>query len=340
MYDIEDEKILISIIVPVFNVEQYLEKCINCILGQSYSNLEVIFVDDGSIDRSGEILDTYAKKDSRIQVIHQKNKGPSAARNTGLSICKGDYIGFVDADDWISETMYETLLYNAEKERADISIIGYAMVWKNGKVQKKSNEEDLFVWNRTEAMKEWMSQKRFKGFMWDKLFRASLFQNLRFPEAQHYMEDVAIGLNLFGSVEKVVYEGRICYYYLQHEKSITNQRFSENEFIGIYEAEKMLKYSADHGNEYEIEANIRYVTIAFTIIERIINFGAKEYYAQIDEIKKEIRCRRKYIYQSALRKSEKIILILSCSKLPIWWIVKLKAVLLTLKRSIMNKNGE
>lgn len=326
---------LISVIVPVFNVELYLEKCIKSILGQSYSNLEVIFVDDGSMDKSAEILDMYAQNDSRVRVIHQTNKGPSAARNTGLNICRGDYIGFVDADDWISETMFEILLDNAEKEKADISIVGYAMTWENGKVQKKSNEEDFFVWNRTEAIKEWMTQKKFKGFMCDKLFAADLFQDLRFPENQHYMEDVSIGLNLFDSAKKVVYDGKICYFYLQQEKSITNQSFSEQEFIGINEVEKMLEYSSNSGNIYELEANIRYVSTMFIIIERIINSNAKEYYNRIDEMKQEISCRRKYIYRSSLGRSEKILFLLSSSRMPISWVVRLKRILIMIRRSMI-----
>ena len=102
----------ISIIVPVYNVEKYLEKCIDSILNQSYQNLEIILIDDGSTDNSGSICDEYKKKDQRVQVIHQKNQGQSSARNAGLNIAKGSYIGFVDSDDWIEQNMYEKLYKN------------------------------------------------------------------------------------------------------------------------------------------------------------------------------------------------------------------------------------
>ena len=121
----------ISIIVPIYNIEKYLPRCLDSILAQTYKNLEVILVDDGSVDNSGMIADKYARNDQRINVIHQVNKGVSAARNAGLDLATGDYIGFVDGDDYIEKDMYERLLFNAIKYKADISHCGYQMVFPN-----------------------------------------------------------------------------------------------------------------------------------------------------------------------------------------------------------------
>ena len=133
---------LISIIVPVYNVEQYLDDCLVSILNQTYKNLEIILIDDGSTDNSGKICDEYAKKDSRIIVFHKENGGVSSARNAGLRIAKGIYIGFVDPDDWIAEDMYEVLYLNAKKYDADVSVCKSKIVINRN---LKSNAPIVFV---------------------------------------------------------------------------------------------------------------------------------------------------------------------------------------------------
>ena len=118
---------LISIIIPVYQAEETIERCLHSIVEQTYSNLEIILIDDGSTDKSGEICDIWAEKDCRIRVIHQKNQGVSEARNRALNICTGEYIGFVDSDDWIEPDMFQTLVLNAEKFHSEISICGYVI---------------------------------------------------------------------------------------------------------------------------------------------------------------------------------------------------------------------
>ena len=118
-------KPLISVIVPVYNVEQYLPKCIDSILAQTYENLEIILVEDGTKDSSGVICDEYAAKDARIRVIHKENGGLSSARNAGMEIARGEYFGFVDSDDWIEPEMYENLMALAQKYDADVFVKGY-----------------------------------------------------------------------------------------------------------------------------------------------------------------------------------------------------------------------
>ena len=125
---------LLSVIVPIYNVEKYLPKCIDSILAQNYSEIEVILVDDGSPDGCPEICDNYAEKDKRIVVIHQKNLGVSAARNAGLKAAHGEYIGFVDPDDWISPSMYQEMITALERENADLAICGYDYYDENGAV--------------------------------------------------------------------------------------------------------------------------------------------------------------------------------------------------------------
>lgn len=125
---------LISIIIPVYKVEKYLAKCLDSVINQTYKNLEIILIDDGSPDNSGKICDEYAKKDNRIKVIHKENGGVSSARNAGISIAKGKYIGFVDSDDWLELNMYEKLMEYAKKDNSDITRIRYYKVYENEKI--------------------------------------------------------------------------------------------------------------------------------------------------------------------------------------------------------------
>ena len=123
---------MISVIVPIYNVEKYVNKCVGSIVNQTYTNLEIILVDDGSPDRCPEICDEWAKKDSRIKVIHKKNGGLSDARNAGMKIASGDYIAFVDSDDWIAPEMYERLLMAIKNDNSDIAACAVKMVWEDG----------------------------------------------------------------------------------------------------------------------------------------------------------------------------------------------------------------
>ena len=145
---------LISIIIPVYNVEKYLAKCLDSVLNQTYKNLEIILVDDGSKDNSGAICDEYAKRDNRIIVVHQKNSGVSKARNLGMSMATGDYIGFIDSDDTIEANMYEVLLKNAIESGAEISYCGLKQIQLDGKIDYSNNTLEKRVVKKEEAIKD------------------------------------------------------------------------------------------------------------------------------------------------------------------------------------------
>ena len=157
-------KPLLSIIVPVYNVEKYIERCIKSILNQSFTNFELILVDDGSPDNCGKICDEYKKKDSRIKVIHKKNGGLSDARNAGIERAKGEYIAFVDSDDFINKYMYEILYKNAKKWDADISICNFKMVCENDRIDEDISVicEDAKVYGRNEALNKLYSNENLQ----------------------------------------------------------------------------------------------------------------------------------------------------------------------------------
>ena len=213
---------LISIIVPIYNVENYLERCLDSILKQTYKKIEIILVDDGSTDKSGTICDEYAKKDNRIKVIHKKNGGLSDARNHGLAIATGDYIGFVDSDDYIAEDMFETLYNLNEEFKSDISIVSYYEYY-NGKLISVRDSEQKISMNKVEAIKELLIDTRIQSYAWNKLFKKDLFKDLNFPTGKNF-EDIATTLLLFEKANKVVLFESPKYYYLRRDDSIIGVR--------------------------------------------------------------------------------------------------------------------
>ena len=221
---IEKEE-LISIIVPIYKVEKYLKKCIDSILQQSYHNLEIILVDDGSPDNCGRICDEYRKRDNRIVVIHKKNGGVADARNTGISAAKGEYIGFVDPDDCLHKDMYKILFNNIVKYNADISICGFSSVDEEKKAIGKPKEfnSEIKIFSKEESLENLLLEKDYTNHLWNKLYRKQLFMNksITFPKGKIW-EDVAVSYLLFEESKRVVYQNTELYYYIQRNKSIVS----------------------------------------------------------------------------------------------------------------------
>ena len=203
---------LISIIVPVYNVEQYLSRCVDSLVNQTYHNIEIILVDDGSPDRSGEICDEYAKKDKRVKVIHQSNGGLSDARNTALDIAKGDYLMFVDSDDWIEKKTCEILNRLASDYKADTVIFGLNFVFDSGKVIR-SKRGMAGLTDKNMCMKYLIHNVARGGifnYACNKMFSSHLFEGLRFPEGIN-SEDYYALFNIFLKIDKMFYNNKCLY---------------------------------------------------------------------------------------------------------------------------------
>ena len=214
------EKALISLIIPVYKVEKYLEKCIQSVINQTYENLQIILVDDGSPDNCGKICDEYAQKDHRIEVIHKSNGGLSDARNKGLEIAKGEYIGFIDSDDYIESDMYE-VLYNLLKQyNADVSICNFYTV-SQGKIAIKNAENGIKEYNRIEILKEVLLDNNIQSYAWNKLYKKELFDEIKYPVGKKY-EDIGTTFYLLEKCNKVVVTGKPEYYYINRQDSIVN----------------------------------------------------------------------------------------------------------------------
>lgn len=212
---------LISIIVPVYNLETYLRKCIESIQKQTYTNLEIIIIDDGSTDNSPGICDELAEKDSRIKVFHKLNGGISSARNFGISVTSGDYILFVDSDDYIEENLCQKVINVFEEQNVDIVIFNSDIVDENGNSigSIKSNCYDK-VLNREEALKR-LIQHEFSDYFWNKAYKKHLFNGITIPEG-YYMEDMATTYKLFLNAEKIYCINEKLHNYLKRQNSIVN----------------------------------------------------------------------------------------------------------------------
>lgn len=214
------EKALISIIIPVYKVEKYLEKCIQSVIKQTYENLQIILVDDGSPDNCGKICDEYAKKDHRIEIMHKSNGGLSDARNKGLEIAKGEYIGFVDSDDYIESDMYEVLYNLLKQSNADVSICNFYTV-SQGKSAIKNVDNGIKEYNRIEILKEILLDNNIQSYAWNKLYKKKLFDEIKYPVGKKY-EDIGTTFYLLEKCNKVVVTGKPEYYYINRQDSIVN----------------------------------------------------------------------------------------------------------------------
>ncbi len=243
---------LISIIVPVYKVEKYLRKCVDSILAQTYTNLEIILVDDGSPDNCGRICDEYAVKDSRVIVIHQKNGGLSAARNAGLDIATGDYIGFVDSDDYIATDMYEKLHSALTENKADVSICNYAYVDSHYRLLNKESPIKKEVLNNTEIIEK-TAEKNYWYFITvvNRLYKAKLFFKLRF-EIGKTNEDEFIAHKIFCQCKKIAVIEDYLYYYFQREDSIMGRTVTIKRADGVEGIYKRLQFLKENYPEVDI----------------------------------------------------------------------------------------
>ncbi len=214
------EEDLISIVIPVYKVEKYLEKCIESVLKQTYTNLQIILVDDGSPDNCGKICDEYAKRDSRIDVIHKVNGGLSEARNVGISKAKGRYIGFVDSDDYIKENMYEILLNLIKEYNADASICNLYDVIE-GKEYIRNKNNGIQEYSRLDILKEVLLDKNIQSYAWNKLYKKELFDEVKYPIGKKY-EDIGTTFYIFEKCNKIVVTSEPEYYYLKRSDSLVN----------------------------------------------------------------------------------------------------------------------
>lgn len=262
---------LLSVIVPVYKAEPYFEACVSSIRNQTYKNLEIILVDDGSPDRCGQMCDAFAAEDSRIRVIHKENGGQSSARNAALEIATGEYIGFVDADDWIESHMYETLYRRLVEHGAQISVCGGQLDFADGSVSYFNPDypadQELRLFSTLEALENVIGNRQLTNSLCDKLYHRRILEGLRMSEGQIY-EDMELVPQCLEKAQTVVYHPEPYYHYRQTGSSTIRGEFTPGRFA---EADVALKIARDYEKRYPTlypRAMAYYISVSLTIIHR------------------------------------------------------------------------
>lgn len=237
----EDNK-LVTVIVPVYNVECYLDKCISSIVHQSYKNLEIIMIDDGSTDASSEICDKWAVKDKRIHVIHKQNGGLSDARNAGLAVATGEYISFVDSDDWIKPQFIETLMALLESDKADIAECGVRYVDERGHIlRERCYPEKKAAKSKIEALKTLVKENGIYQTVWNKLYKRDVLKGILFEKGK-YNEDDFWTYQVFDRAERLIVISDKLYCYLQRESSIMGIGYQIKRLDGLKARIERMEY--------------------------------------------------------------------------------------------------
>ena len=228
----------ISVIVPIYKVEDYLHRCVDSIINQTYTNLEIILVDDGSPDNCPMICDEYAKKDSRIRVVHKKNGGLSDARNAGLDIATGEYIMFIDSDDFVDTEMMGSMMRNMIDDNVDMVVCNIKYVYEDREVVKY-NQSDRIL-DRYEAMEEYLKDGVVQAVAWNKLYKKSLINNMRYKVGKTN-EDEFFTYKIVDKTEKIYYNSRPFYNYIQRDSSIMG-KYSIKRLDGVEASYERLNF--------------------------------------------------------------------------------------------------
>lgn len=268
---VNDQKKL-SVIIPIYNVEKYLPKCIESVTNQTYKDLEIILVNDGSTDRCGSICDSYGAGDDRIKVVHKQNGGLSSARNIGLDKATGEYIAFLDSDDWIDVEMYETLINLIEREGAEIAVCGFKEVYENETIVN-SQTEAITIYDKTGAVNSlFESNLNVRFEVWNKVFTRDIIGDVRFIEKQIF-EDVYFDRNIFLKMNRLVYFDKQMHNYLKVRAGNTNSHFKENKLSVFKEFNDFISNlrslgmedSANRFEAYALDSSIAMYCSAFEL---------------------------------------------------------------------------
>jgi glycosyltransferase involved in cell wall biosynthesis len=216
---------LISVIVPVYKVEDYLPRCVDSIINQSYKNLEIILVDDGSPDNCPKICDEYAKNDNRIKVIHKKNGGLSDARNAGMKVATGEYISFIDSDDYVSSDFIEILCNTMISENSDIVECSIVKFYEDNHFDDYKDDCDISCYETEEGLSKLIAENPFHQYVWNKLYRANLVLDIKFAVGK-LNEDEFWTYQAFGKAKKVSRINKTIYFYFQRKSSIMGNKYN------------------------------------------------------------------------------------------------------------------
>lgn len=270
MQMLQTEKELISVIVPVYKVQSYLKRCLDSIMEQTYCNLEIILVDDGSPDKCGEICDEYALYDDRIKVIHKKNGGLSSARNIALDICSGEWISCIDSDDWVSPYYIENLYMAALEKKVDMSMSWYECIFKGRSVQSipRKQLQNLEVLDAEVCLRRLLYQDGADTSAWGKLYRKHIIKDLRYPEGKLF-EDIMVTVQAIHRSKRIAVISNVDYYYFQRETSILYESYSHRKMDVIVHMEELSKFVEKEYPQLMKAVNCRFFSATCNIVFQI-----------------------------------------------------------------------
>lgn len=309
----------ISVIVPVYNTEDYLEKCIRSIMNQTYKNLEIITINDGSTDNSLSILENLKKEDDRIIIINQENMGVSKARNKGLDYATGEFIGFVDSDDFLEEDMYDIMIKHLIEENADLCRIKAFIYNREGGIEEISNDRKIYTYNNELEIMNVYLQNELKIAVWDKLFRKSAVENIKF-DSSLFNEDAAYVWEACLNSRKVVMDTKQLYHHIKRSNnSLTSAPFSESNLTLYHYCKENFEKLMDEYENREQQAYLFYFNGLFHLLKvykrdwdsnNLLNLYKEEIIEIINELKSIIKNHSEYINKFDLIHSKDIIEIL------------------------------
>lgn len=288
------ERNLLSVIIPVYNVENYLDKCLESVVNQTYKNLEIILVDDGSTDGSSKICDQWSHKDRRIHVYHISNHGVSHARNEGLKHIKGSFVSFIDSDDWIDNDMFENLLEHMIKYHSEIGVCGYKLEYgTHSKIKLKKMKECTLT--REKAVKIIFSykndkvQKAFSWELWDKIFDYRIIQNLKFDESIYIGEDMLFCWQAFKHARQLSFVPIYAYHYTIRQQSAMHQAVS-NKSVTVLKAVRMiLQDTKDEIKNIQCVLQDHYLRIGVRHSRKIFKLHAYQFETEVHFYQKYLR---------------------------------------------------
>lgn len=275
-----NEQNLISIIIPVYKVEEYLDSCVESIVKQTYKNIEIILVDDGSPDKCPQMCDKWALKDSRIKVLHKKNEGLGKARNSGLVIAKGEYIGFVDSDDWCESNMFELMLEACIRFNTKISICDVAEEYECGwPTEYTSYSKNCECFEQKKVLQKFFSGE-LAAWACNKLYKRDLI-NLLHYSSQNF-EDIPVTRAILLYVNNVAFTGKVGYHYRKRQNSIVTSKINKSQLMLIYELQK----NADYAKKYNLGdiASAQLVLMCFKFLTKMISAKNKDFEKNIIEL--------------------------------------------------------
>ena len=262
---------LISVIVPIYNVEKYLSKCVYSLINQTYKNLEIILVDDGSPDKCPEICDDYAKRDERIKVVHKKNGGLSDARNAGMEVATGEYISFIDSDDYISLDFFETLLNTMTAENSDIVECSVVKFYEDEHFDEYSDDLSVTHYSTVDGLSALISENPFHQHVWNKLYKTEMVADVPYAVGK-LNEDEFWTYQIFGRAKKVTKINKTMYYYFQRNSSIMGVGYNLRRLDALEGKSNRQKYIEKNYPKLTLQAKIDMYNSCMFAYQSILKF--------------------------------------------------------------------